>query len=84
MPTLTVKDASTTYKMTEDGEFVCAHEDAYIEKACCSGFDSENNPSCGCHGQDSVICPALDCDGIQDWEVDELFDRLQPEEPDYE
>lgn len=80
MPTLTVVDHSTTYKMTEDGEFVCAHEDAYIEKACCP----PGTRDCGCYGSDSVICPALDCDGIQDHEIDELFDRLQPEEPDYE
>lgn len=83
MPTLTVVDASTTYKMTEDGEFVCAHEDAYIEKACCSGFEN-GLPSCGCRGQDGVICPALDCEGIQDHEVDDLFEKLTPGEPDYD
>lgn len=84
MPTLTVRDYSTTYKMTEDGEFVCAHEDAYIEKACCSGRDSEGNPSCACNGQDGVICPAWDCTGIQDHEVDDLFEKLTPGEPDYD
>lgn len=74
---LTVKDLTpTTMVMNEDGEFVCPHEEAYIEKACCSGIDSEGNPSCGCHGQDGVICPAIDCTGIQEHEVDDLFDRL--------
>lgn len=80
MRTLTVVDASTTYKMTEDGEFVCAHEDAYIEKACCPAGTRD----CGCYGQDSVICPAPDCEGIQDHEVDDLFEKLTPGEPDYD
>lgn len=80
---LTVRDASTTYKMTEDGEFVCAHEEAYIEKACCSGVDSDGLIACGCHGQDGIICPALDCDGIQEHEIQTLIDWLTPEEPDY-
>lgn len=66
----------TAMVMNEDGEFVCPHTEAYIEKACCSGIDSEGNVSCGCHGQDGVLCPAIDCTGIQDHEVDELFDRL--------
>lgn len=72
-----VKDLTPTEMvMNEDGEFVCPHLEAYIEKACCSGTDSEGNVSCGCHGQDGVICPAIDCTGIQDHEVDTLFDRL--------
>lgn len=62
--------------MNEDGEFVCTHPDAYIDPACCSGYDSEGNVSCGCHGQDGVLCPAIDCTGIQEHEIDNLFDRL--------
>lgn len=70
-----------TMVLNEDmNAFECNHEDAYIEPACCSGRDSDGNISCGCHGQDSVVCPALDCTGIQDWEVDDLFVGLQPEE----
>lgn len=74
-----IRDLSTAFVMTEDGEFVCSHEDAYIDPACCSGIDSEGNVSCGCHGQDGVLCPATDCTGIQEHEVDDLFDRLRPE-----
>ena len=74
-----IQDRSTTFVMNEDWEFVCNHEDAYIDPACCSGIDSEGNVSCGCHGQDGVLCPAWDCTGIQDHEIDDLFDRLRPE-----
>lgn len=74
---ISIKDLTPTPMiMDEDGEFRCPHTEAYIEKACCSGIDSEGNVSCGCHGQDGVLCPAIDCTGIQDHEVDELFDRL--------
>lgn len=55
---------------------VCNHEDAYLEPPCCNGFDNEGNQDCGCAGQTSVICPAADCTGIQDHEIDELFERL--------
>jgi len=77
MATLAVKDLTPTeLVMNEDGEFVCPHEDAYIEKACCSGIDSDGNPSCGCHGQDDVICPAIDCTGIQNHEINALFKHI--------
>lgn len=71
-----------TYELI-DGEFVPAHEDAEIEPACCSGIDSDGNTSCGCHGSDSVHCPAIDCPGITDDQADMLFERLRPE-PDYD
>jgi hypothetical protein len=70
---------SADFYLSEDGKWLCAHTDAYIEPACCSGYDSEGNPSCACHGMDGVICPAIDCTGIEDWQIEELFDRLQPE-----
>ncbi len=72
-----IRQAPITYKMTEDGDFVCAHTDAYIERACCTSPDSDGNYSCGCHGRDSVICPAVDCTGIQEHEIDQLFDKLE-------
>jgi hypothetical protein len=52
----------------------CQHEDAYIEKACCSPF--QRIVECGCGGRDEVICPNEHCTGIKDSEVDELFERL--------
>lgn len=83
--TINIKEyPSTTFELSEDGEWLCNHEEAYIERACCSGIDSEGNPSCACHGQDGVICPAWDCTGIQDWQIEDLFDRLDPGEPDYD
>lgn len=59
-------------------EFVCLHPEAYIEKACCSPFQVGDSGyvECGCGGRDSVVCPAVDCTGIQDWEIDTLFDNL--------
>ena len=66
------------FTMTEDGVFVCTHPEAYIDRACCSPFQvgESGYVECGCGGTDSVVCPAVDCTGIQDWEVDPLFERL--------
>jgi hypothetical protein len=78
MALIKIKQYDTgVFALSEDNEWVCTHEDAYIERACCSGYDSEGLPSCGCHGQDGVICPAIDCTDIQEWEIDGLFDRLE-------
>lgn len=74
--------ATETYELI-DGEFEPQHEDAELEAPCCSGRDSEGNQSCGCGGMYSVLCPAIDCPGIADYQVDALIDRLMPE-PDYE
>lgn len=81
---ITVKEyPSTTLELSEDGEWLCNHEEAYIERACCSNpVDSNGNITCGCYGRDSVICPAWDCTGIEDWQVDDLFDRLETWEED--
>lgn len=84
MTTITVRQYDeATLVLNEDWQFVCDHTDAYIEAACCSGRDSDGNPSCACNGQDAVICPAIDCTGIEDHEIDALFERLRPE-PDYD
>lgn len=77
MPNLTLEEE---YEVI-DGERHCLHANAEIERACCSGRDSEGNPSCGCAGQDSVWCPNELCDGITDAEVEAI---LTPDEPDYE
>ncbi len=70
---------SATFKLNEDmNDWECTHAEAYVVRACCSPFSlgSSGYVECGCHGQDSVTCPAIDCTGIQDWEVEELFERL--------
>lgn len=73
-----VKEYPTaTFELQEDGVWRCNHEEAYIEPACCSGRDSEGNPSCACHGVDGIICPAIDCTDIQEWEIEALYDSLR-------
>ncbi len=67
--------------ITEDGELKCTHPDAEIERACCSGTDSEGNISCGCHGQDSVYCSDCNNDDMTDQDVENI---LTPEEQDYD
>lgn len=52
----------------------CTHEKVYIEKACCSPI--QNLIECACNGQDTVVCENLNCTGIEDDEVDELFFRF--------
>ena len=59
-----------TFLLTDWGEWVCAHVDAYIEKACCNGQDI----ACGCYGRDQLICPNPICTGIEDYEIDQLFE----------
>lgn len=63
-----------TFLLTEWGEWVCAHEDVYIEPACCNGIDSEGNTDCGCYGRDQLICPNMLCTGVEDYEIDRLFE----------
>ncbi len=63
--------------LTENGELVCGHADAYIQKACCSQPGDSGYIECGCQGMDGVVCPATNCTGIEDHEVDDLFERLQ-------
>lgn len=58
-------------------ELVCTHINAYIDKACCSSVGSSGYIECGCGGVDAVVCPNNDCTGIEDYEVDELFERLR-------
>ncbi len=69
--------------MNDDGQFLCEHEDAYIEKACCTTVGSSGYIECGCGGRDSVVCEASNCTGIEDFQVDALFDRLTPDPADY-
>jgi hypothetical protein len=67
-----------------DGEWEPQHEDAEVEPPCCSGIDSEGNPSCACHGQYSVYCPAIDCPGIADYQVDALIEAGISDPDDYD
>lgn len=57
-------------------QVICTHPHAYIEKACCRMPDSDGLFSCACGGQDQVVCPNIICQGIDENEVDQLFDRL--------
>lgn len=83
MHKILIKQPETeTYELI-DGVMEPQHEAAELEAPCCSGTDSEGNQSCGCRGQYSVTCPAVDCPGIADYQVDALIDLLMPE-PDYE
>lgn len=68
--------ASSTVAEQLDVAVICSHPEAYIEKACCSTPGSSGMIECGCGGQDSVVCPNPKCQGIDDNEVDQLFDRL--------
>jgi hypothetical protein len=63
----------TLFRIDEDGTELCVHEDAYIDKACCPPGTTD----CGCYGRDSVTCPAQDCTGIEDQEVDNLMERIR-------
>jgi len=76
---IAVKEYNTAeFAMNEDGVFLCTHPDAYIDQTCCSPFQvgESGHVECGCGGVDSVVCPAIDCTGIEDHEVDQLFERL--------
>lgn len=60
--------------LNEDGEFRCPHENVEIEPPCCSGYDSEGLPSCGCYGSYSVYCPDCHNDDINQTEVDNIVE----------
>lgn len=68
--TVTIKQIDTgTFQLTEDGVFHCTHEDAYaIYEA---GGDGITEP----RGGWVIECPAYDCDGIEEWEFDDLLER---------
>ena len=71
--------SGTIFKWNEDLEqYTCAHEEAYIDMACCSPFSVGDSGyvECGCQGQDGLICPASDCTGIQDWEIENIYERV--------
>lgn len=76
MKKITIKLTDTgLFKLSEDGDWVCAHDEAYIEKACCSTVGTSGYIECGCGGRDSIVCPSYHCTGIMDWEIDDLFDQ---------
>ncbi len=80
--TITVKLHTAEIYEWVDGAFEPQHEDAYLEKACCSMPGSSGYIECGCGGRDSVLCPAVDCPGIADYQVDALIDKLSSYEED--
>ena len=82
---ITVKEIETsTLEMNEDWEFKCTHEFAEIEPPCCSGYDSEGLPSCGCHGQYSVYCYDCNNDDMTDNDVERIIDGSISEPEDRE
>lgn len=72
--TVSVKDNNTTFALIND-EWRCAHENAYIQKACCYPYIGMII-TCACQGADSVHCRAYSCTGINDDEAEKLFERL--------
>ena len=52
---------------------VCNHEGAFVEPACCSTAGSSGYVECGCGGQNSIVCPAPNCTGIEDYELEKLL-----------
>lgn len=77
--TVAITQIEASYSLNEDWELVCDHLDAEIERACCSGRDSEGNPSCGCHGMDGVLCPNPDCTGLTDHDVELILFAAEPD-----
>ncbi len=65
------------YKWDEDlKQYLCLHQNAYIERACCSGYDSEGNLDCDCGGLDQLICDNPDCTGINHKDRERLLNEL--------
>lgn len=66
------------FRLSEDGDWLCIHNEAYVEPPCCNGSPDEyGRYMCGCDGKSFVLCPAINCTGIQDWEIDELGDMYE-------
>jgi hypothetical protein len=74
---------NATVELTEDGEYKCLHTEVEITPPCCSGRDSEGNPSCGCGGGYSVYCYECQNEHMTDNDVENLIGNAT-EEPDYE
>ena len=68
---INVIELSSTYKL-EDNEFTCSHEHTETEKACCPS----GTVDCACQGRDAVYCLAFDCSGIQEYEIERLFEDV--------
>lgn len=70
-----VKQHNASYSLTEDNEFKCTHEDYDVIEPCCMMTGSSGYIECGCGGMTYVECNNRDCDGVEDYEVDELIDN---------
>lgn len=60
----------------ETQEMVCAHLDAYVERACCSPFavGPSGYIECGCGGVDGVVCPNPHCTGLLEHEIEAILE----------
>ena len=65
-----VKHQDRVYRMNEDGEFKCAHENLEIEEPCCTG-GATGYIECACGGQTSVYCPDCNNEDLSDNEASE-------------
>lgn len=60
-----------------EGDMVPLHDGAYVEPPCCTVPDPDTGMiSCGCGGYATIVCPASDCPGFSDIELEELTERL--------
>lgn len=75
MQTIKIKQFNAVYSL-QDNEFLCTHELIKVIPACCGGFDSEGLMSCVCQGRPEIICENKDCTGIENWEVERLWEDL--------
>ncbi len=71
MKAISVKQTDEEYGLDLDGQLVCMHVNAYVEKACCP--PSMSIVECGCGGMDSAVCPNPDCTGLTDNDVERIF-----------
>lgn len=69
------QSGGTIFKLNEDmNDWQCIHEDAYLDQDFIAGPGDDGEPVE--YTYDTVVCPAPDCTGVQDWEVGDLLDRL--------
>jgi hypothetical protein len=75
---IVMPDTGTEFKLDDElGEYVCTHADAYLQPPCCKVAGEGGLYWCGCNGQYTVVCPATDCTGILDHEIETLIERVE-------
>lgn len=55
---------------------LCIHEDVEIIPPCCTFISPNGLIECGCGGRSELMCNNVDCQGIEDYEVDDIFEKL--------